>query len=97
MANIGATTNPMYVDTAAAVTTDNVNIQSVLWTANDTAGDDIAADDDFELTDTAGNILLSKRASFAGDDLYMTFPRGLRVAGVTCTAIDGGVAFIFIV
>jgi hypothetical protein len=90
--------NPMYVDTAAAVTTKpDVKIQAILWVDNDTADDDIAEDDDFELTDTNGNILISKRASFAGDDLFVSFPFGLKANGITCSAIDGGVAFIYVV
>ena len=44
----------------------------------------------------AGNILISKRASFAGDDLYVAFPFGLKCNGLTCTAIDGGIAFIYL-
>jgi len=97
MANVGITVaNPMYVDTAAEIQVGRMTIQSILWVSNDTGGDDIAADDDFELTDTAGNILISKRASFAGDDLYVAFPFGLKCNGLTCTAIDGGIAFIYL-
>ena len=96
MANVGlGVSNPMYIDTAASVQVGIVKIQSIAWVGNDTVGDDIAADDDFELTDTAGNILISKRAAYAGDDLYVTFPSTLTVDGVVCTAIDGGIAFVY--
>jgi len=98
MANVGlGVSNPMYIDTAASVQVGIVKIQSIAWVGNDTAGDDIAASDDFELTDTAGNILISKRAAYDGDDLYVTFPGTLTVDGVVCTAIDGGIAFVYCV
>lgn len=95
MTNI-ATYNPLYVDAAAAVTTKRVIIQAIGWVGNDTAGDDIAADDDVEFTDVNGNILFSKRAAYAGDDAYISYPDGLPANGITCSAIDGGIAFIYI-
>ena len=95
MANI-ATYNPLYVDSAAAVTTKIVTVQAIAWVGNDTAGDDIAAADDFELTDVNGNILISKRAAYDGDDLFVTYPDGLICNGITCSAIDGGIAFIYV-
>lgn len=88
--------NPFYIDTAEAVTTRSVTIQGIAWVGNDTAGDDIAAEDDFELTDKNGLILFSKRAIAGGDDAFVSFPFGLTVSGITCTAIDGGVAYIYI-
>jgi len=97
MANVPlATANPIYVDAAAAAHVGWITVQAILWVGNDTGGDDIAADDDFELTDTAGNILISKRAAYAGDDLFVSFPFGLKCNGITCSAIDGGIAFIYV-
>ena len=101
MAN-DATINPMYIDDDdAAVTTKNVVIQAIAWVSDATAGDDIAADDDFELrtgsgaSASAGTVLISKRAEFAGDDLFVSFPGGLPCEGIYCAALDGGICFIY--
>lgn len=96
MANDG-NVNPMYVDTAAAVTTKQVKIQQITWVSDETGGDDIAAADFFELTDVNGNILISKTAAFAGDDLGVSYPMGLGANGITCSSIDGGICFITLV
>ena len=96
MANTGLITgNPMYVDAVAAVETGWVTIQAIAWVNDETAGDDIIAADFFELTDTAGRILISKTAVYDGDDLFVSFPNGLRALGVTCSSIDGGIGFIY--
>lgn len=95
MANVGiGVSNPMYVDAVAAVQVGWMELNSVTWVSDETAGDDIAANDFFELTDTAGTtIICSKTAAFAGDDAH--FPMyGLKVNGITCSSIDGGIAFV---
>ncbi len=89
-------TNPIYVDATGVITGDVTTIQGVLWVSDETASDDIAAADFFELTDKHGHILASKTAAYAGDDLYTPFPKGLVCDGITCSSIDGGICFIYL-
>ena len=97
MANVLlGTANPIYVDATGTLHTGWITIKKILWVNDETAGDDIAAADFFELTDTAGNILVSKCAVVAGDDLHIDFgDDGLPANGLACTSIDGGIAFIY--
>ena len=96
MANVGlGVSNPIYIDTAGTLDTGYVTIQAIAWVGDQTAGDDIAAADDFELTDTAGNIIISKRAAYAGDDLFVSFPMGHTVNGLICTFILGGIGYVY--
>jgi hypothetical protein len=103
MAN-DATVNPMYVDdNEALVGAGEYTIQAIAWVSDETAGDDIAADDFFELRygpdagNTSGVILISKTAKFAGDDLFVSFPRGMKVKNLWCSALDGGICYIYVV
>jgi hypothetical protein len=96
MAN-DANVNPIYVDSTGVITTKQVKIDSILWVSDETAGDDIAATDFFELADANGNILVSKRAEDAGDGLNRVFWGSFYTNGITCNSIDGGIAFIYIV
>lgn len=97
MANVGIYVgNPMYVDTVADVQGGWMELESVTWVNDETGGDDIAANDFFELTDLAGNVIIvSKTAAFAGDDLNKPL-NGLKVNGVACSSIDGGIAFVYV-
>ena len=96
MANVGlGVSNPMYIDTVATVHTGRVTIQTIVWVNDETAGDDIIATDFFELTDTAGNIIASKTAVYDGDDYSVSYPLGLKVNGLICTSIDGGIGFVY--
>ena len=89
--------NPLYVDTVAAVQANELVIDAILWVNDETAGDDIAAGDFFELTSTDGGVIIcSKTAIAAGDDMFISFPSGLKVLGVTCSSIDGGIAFVYV-
>ena len=90
------TSNPLFIDTANGAKTGDLSIQSIAWVADQTGGKDIAADDDFLLTDTAGRRLAGKRATVAGDDGFWSFPNGLRVDGIIVTALDGGHCYIYI-
>lgn len=89
--------NPLYGDTAAALTTKQVRIQAIAWISDETAGKDIAADDDFLLSDANGYRIFGKRAEFAGDDAYVTFPNGYNANGITVTTLDGGYFYVYLV
>ena len=90
-------TNPIYLDaTAASSRTGNMVLMAVAWVSDSGSGDDIAADDDFLLSDSMGNKIIGKRAEVAGDDLYITWPMGLPVDGITLTTLDGGVVYVYV-
>ena len=96
MANVPLiTANPIYIDTVATLHVGWITIQTIVWVNDETAGDDIIATDFFELTDTAGNIIASKAAVYDGDDGEWIFPLGLKVNGLICTSIDGGIAKVY--
>ena len=96
MANVPfITANPIYIDTAATIHVGWITIQTITWVNDETAGDDIIAADFFELTDTAGNIIASKTAVYDGDDYSVSYPLGLKVNGLICTSIDGGIGFVY--
>jgi hypothetical protein len=79
-------TNPIYVDTAGVLFTGPGTIKAiyVTWISND---------DDFLLSDAAGNIIFQAKASSAiataGNSSQLTVPGGIKVNGLTCTTIDG--------
>ena len=90
--------NPMFLDTAVALIPAGVPAypRAIAWVADQAAGSDIAANDDFLLSDSAGNRIVGKRATFAGDGLEMYhFPEGYNVNGLTLTTIDGGVCYLY--
>ena len=89
------TGNPLFVDTVAGAKTGEMTLQLVVWTADETGTKDIAADDDFKLTDAEGRFLCGKRATFAGDDGAWPLPLGLPVNGVIVSKLDGGVCTIY--
>ena len=96
MANV-TTGNPLYGDTAAALTTNNVKIQAILWSGDQTSGKDIAAADDFLLSDANGGRLAGKRAAYDGDDFYIWFESPIPVNGITVTTLDGGYFYVYLV
>ena len=94
MANV-TTIHHMFCDTAEAIFTGNKRIIGVYWVSDQVAGDDIAADDDFLLSNAAGARFIGKRAEAAGDGLEVTFGYpGVPVVGLTLTTLDGGVVYI---
>jgi len=90
-------TNPVYFDsTSGASLTGKVVITAVVWVSDSGTNLDIAADDDFLLSDGNGMKIIGKRAESAGDDLYIPFWGGLPVNGVTLTTMDGGVCYVYL-
>jgi len=68
-------------------------IVGIYWTAD--AASEIATDNDFLVSDAAGNRIIGKRAKAAGDDLAITYDSNpLIVDGVVITTMDAGVAYI---
>ncbi len=97
MANV-VTTNPILCDTAGVLKVDEPTyLKAIAWVSDQASGSDIAADDDMLLSDSDGNRIIGKRASFAGDGLEMWhFPEHYCVNGLTMTTIDGGLCYIFL-
>ena len=89
--------NPLYFDstTNASVTGQKI-IMAVVWVSDSGTNLDIAADDDFLLSDSNEMKIIGKRAESAGDDLYMPFPDGFVVNGITLTTLDGGVCYVYL-
>jgi len=86
-----------YFDTTVSATiTGTVRIIAIVWTSSEGAGLDIAADDDFLLSDINGHKLAGKRAEAAGDDFGVVFPMGLAVDGIVLTTMDGGVCYVYV-
>lgn len=98
MAN-STTTNPIFIDTVQTSAMEGkFHIQSIAWVNVETAGDDIAANDDVKILDGDDNVIFWKRAAAAGDDAYITFPGpyGLITNGLYVSAMDGGNVFIYL-
>lgn len=98
MAN-AKTGNPLYFDatSGASVTGEFMRILAVTWVSDGGADLDIAADDDFLLSDSSGNKIAGKRAEAAGDDFGLVFGYpGFPVNGVTVTTMDGGVCYVYL-
>jgi hypothetical protein len=97
MAN-NLTMNPMFVDTAATLfpVGKPVYVKAIAWVSDQASGYDIAANDDLLVSDSAGNRVVGKRASFAGDGFEMYhFVEGYNTDGLVVTTIDGGVCYIY--
>ena len=97
MAN-NTTMNPFYFDSSTSATaTGPMRIKSILWTGI-AATNDIAAGDEFKITDTAGRVLANKIAVAAGDDLYLYFgDKGARVTGINVATLVGGICIVYLV
>jgi len=90
-------TSVKYFDTTSgAAITGTMKVIAIYWTSNEGAGLDIAADDDWLLSDSEGNPIAGKRAEAAGDDFGIVFPQPLVVKGITVTTMDGGVCFVYV-
>lgn len=94
------TTNVLSGDSMTAVattlTTNDVRILGIFWTSDEGIESDIAADDDFLLTDKNANRIIGKRAEAAGAGLEVTigYP-GLFAAGLIYT-MDSGYIYVWI-
>ena len=94
---ISTSTNILFFDsTSSAAVTGPQQIIGIFWTEDDASNRDIAADDDFTLTQTSGVRIIGKRAAFAGDDFGATPAKPLIVDGIICTELDGGVCYIWL-
>jgi hypothetical protein len=88
--------NLLYFDSAGtAYSNKDVRIAGIFWTEGDAAGQDIAADDVFELTDESGQSIIKKTAATAGDELVITYsPPGLPAKGIVLANLDGGICHV---
>ena len=87
----------LYFDsTSGAAVTGTQHIMAVVWVSDQTSNKDIAAEDDFLLSQTNGDRIIGKRASSSGDDLGLCPCKPLIVDGITLTAMDGGVCYIWL-
>ena len=90
-------TNVKYFDTTSgASVTGIIKIIAIYWTSDGGTNLDIAADDDFLLSDANGHRIIGKRAEAIGDDLGIVFPQPLVSNGITVTTMDGGVCYVFV-
>ena len=96
MVNVLTGTVLYFDSTTAASVTGLLKILGIFWTSDQGSGLDIAADDDFLLSDANGNRIIGKRAEFAGDDLGIAPCQPLCVNGVTVTTMDGGNCYIWL-
>lgn len=87
MAN-SVTTNPLVLDTAAAVLTGPVHIKAVVFTAANGEG--------LVLSDADGNAVLGLEASTGDLSPSVTIPGGIKTDGLTVTTIDGGTAYVYL-
>lgn len=84
-----------YTDTEGQGVTGPVRIRSIKWVSDQGSGKDIAADDDFLLSDKRANRIIGKRAEFAGDDFNDgIYNPGIPSDGFVVTTMDGGVCYI---
>jgi len=84
-----------YTDTEGQGKTGPLRIRSIKWIGDQASGKDIAAADDFLLSDTRGNRIIGKRATSDGDDLNDgIYNPGIPSDGFIVTTMDGGVCYI---
>jgi hypothetical protein len=95
MAN-NLTSNPLFIDTAAGAVTGMKFVLGIAWLGTEAANKDIAANDDFAVTTSAGAVIVEKRAAAAGDDLAIMFPKAVPFEGLIVSKLDGGVCFIYL-
>lgn len=87
----------LYADATGVLVTGTHYIKMIAWVSDQASTKDIAADDDFLLSDADGNRIIGKRAEFAGDDLGITVPGNpMPVNGITVTTMDGGVVYVWV-
>ena len=84
-----------YTDSTGQGVSGPVRIRNIDWVSDEGSGKDIAADDDFLLSDTGGNRIIGKRGEFAGDDFRDgPYTPGILSDGFTVTTMDGGVCYV---
>lgn len=90
-------TNVKYFDTTSGATlTGIVKVIAIYWVSDQTTDKDIAADDDFLVSDGNGHRIIGKRAEATGDDLGIVFPQPFVSNGLVITTMDGGVCYVFV-
>jgi len=89
--------DPLIIDTAGSTTLRGACvIQAIFWVSNSVAGKDIAADDDFSVTDAADRVIVSKRAEGATDWGNFVWPQGKRVSSIKVPTMGGGICYIYL-
>ena len=84
-----------YTDTEGQGVTGLIYIRQIAWVSDAAAGKDISADDDFLLSDSAGNRIVGMRAEAVGDTLRDgPYNPGIPSEGFTVTTLAGGVCYI---
>jgi len=82
-----------YTDTAGQGVAGPVRIRSIKWVSDQAAA--MAADNDFLLSDSAGNRICGKRGEFIGDDFNDgVYNPGILSDGFVVTTMDSGVCYI---
>lgn len=89
--------NPIFIDTVSGGAVTGIKyVLGIAWLGTEAANADIAANDDFAVTTTAGATIVEKRAAAAGDDLVIMFPKAIPFDGLTVSKLDGGVCYIYL-
>lgn len=90
-------TNVKYFDTTVGASiTGIVKVIAIYWVSDQTSGKDIAADDDFLVSDGSGHRIIGKRAEDVGDDMGIVFPQPFVTNGLVITTMDGGVCYVYV-
>ena len=88
--------DPLIIDTAGVTELEGACvIQAIFWVSNSVAGKDIAADDDFVVTDSDDRVIVSKRAETSSDWGNFVWPQGKKVSGIKVTTMGGGICYIY--
>ena len=94
MAN-NTTVNPLFFDAPGTVSGAR-RVIAILWQSHGSADNDIAADDDFEVQNGNGDVIVCKRAETTADCLELVFGYpGFYVDGLNVATLDGGVCLIY--
>lgn len=84
-----------YTDTVGQGVTGPVRIRQVQWVSDEGADKDIAADDDFLLSDIKGNRIIGMRGEAVGAILKDgPYNPGIPSDGFVVTTMDGGVCYV---
>lgn len=69
-------------------------VNAIAWVSNETKP--ITTGDTLLITDTDGNRIIGKDAESDGDGLETSFfDGGIRMSGVRCDELDGGILYVF--